>query len=116
MNTKYNINTVTMKQLKSIERIGKVLAKQIIENRPYDNIDDVLKLKGIGQTIFDIIKLHFCVCNLPNLNCVSIDELQLIRGIGPKTASKIIEHGPYKSFKDLKQVDGVGAGTFEKLT
>ncbi|NYT66474.1 helix-hairpin-helix domain-containing protein [Alcaligenaceae bacterium] len=56
---------------------------------------------------------------LPNLahatdvNLANVDQLKVVRGIGPKTASLIIEErtrgGPYESFSDLSdRVKGIG--------
>ena len=35
---------------------GPVIAKRIIENRPYNGITDILKVKGIGLKKFEKIK------------------------------------------------------------
>ena len=47
-----------------------------------------------------------------NLNSASKDELQAVKGIGPKKADAIIEfrkkNGPFKSVDDLKNVKGFG--------
>jgi competence ComEA-like helix-hairpin-helix protein len=44
-----NLNTATLTELESIPGIGKVLAKQIVANRPYASVDDLLKIRGIGE-------------------------------------------------------------------
>jgi competence ComEA-like helix-hairpin-helix protein len=43
-----NINTATERELRSVKGIGPSLAKRIIAGRPYSNINDLLKVKGIG--------------------------------------------------------------------
>ncbi len=54
-----------------------------------------------------------------NINTATFDELQTISGIGPATASSIIEyrteHGKFASIEDIKNVSGIGEKTFEKL-
>ena len=43
-----NPNTATSEQLQSIKGIGPVLADKIISGRPYNSVDDLLKIHGIG--------------------------------------------------------------------
>lgn len=54
-----NINTATLEELKSLNGIGEVKAKAILEYRKeanFTNIDDIKKVKGIGDKIFEKIK------------------------------------------------------------
>lgn len=57
---------------------------------------------------------------LVNVNTASAAELQLLPGIGPVMASRIIEdrttNGPYRSPADLDRVTGIGPKTLAKLT
>ena len=54
-----------------------------------------------------------------NINTASSSELQTLKGIGGKTAAKIIEYraknGPFVRVDDLTGVKGIGAKTLEKL-
>lgn len=54
-----------------------------------------------------------------NLNSCTIEDLEMIPGIGEKTAEKIIElrqkkHG-FKSVEELKEVQGIGEKKFEQI-
>ncbi len=54
-----NINTATLEELKSLNGIGEVKAKAILEYRKeanFTNIDDIKKVKGISDKIFEKIK------------------------------------------------------------
>lgn len=53
------------------------------------------------------------------INTASYEELQLIPGIGPKTATLIMdyrnEHGTIVMFRELLSIDGIGEKTVELL-
>jgi len=46
---KIDINTASAAKLQEIKWIGPVLAQKIIENRPFYSLDDLLKIKNIGE-------------------------------------------------------------------
>jgi competence protein ComEA len=54
-----------------------------------------------------------------NLNTADAETLQLLNGVGPATAQKIIDyrsaHGQFKRIEDIMNVSGIGQKTFEKL-
>lgn len=53
-----------------------------------------------------------------NINTATVKELMTLNGIGRKVAEKIVEyrdaHGPFKKPEEIRRVDGVGAGLWEK--
>ena len=52
---KFNINTVTAEELQLIPGIGSALSRRIVEYReekgPYSQVNDLLKVKGIGPNL-----------------------------------------------------------------
>jgi comEA protein len=54
-----------------------------------------------------------------NLNTATSEELQLVPGIGPVTAEKILKmrkaYGPFKSVDDLRAIRGIGPKRLEKM-
>lgn len=54
-----------------------------------------------------------------NLNTATSEELQLVPGIGPATADKILQmrksYGAFKSVDDLLAIRGIGAKRLEKM-
>ena len=57
--------------------------------------------------------------SIVNINTASAEELATLKGIGPKTAEKIIEYrqnnGPFKSIEEIQNVRGIGAKKFENI-
>jgi competence protein ComEA len=59
--TKININTADQATIEKLPEIGPVKAKAIIDGRPYNSIEDVMKVKGIKGKTFDAIKDYIVV-------------------------------------------------------
>ena len=57
---KVNINTATLEELDTLPGIGPAIAQRIIDyrtaNGPFQTIEDVMNVRGIGQATFDSIK------------------------------------------------------------
>ena len=53
---KVNINTASKEDLDKLWGIGEVKSQAIIEGRPYEKIEDIMKVKGIKQGEFGKIK------------------------------------------------------------
>jgi len=51
-----DLNTASVRELKSVSGIGLVLAQRIIQARPFQSVDDLLRVKGIGQKKLDAIR------------------------------------------------------------
>jgi DNA uptake protein ComE-like DNA-binding protein len=54
-----DINTATEKELRLITGIGQVMARRIIDARPFRSADDLKKVNGIGDKKYDQIRPYF---------------------------------------------------------
>ena len=69
----------------------------------------------IGEDISDIIDEEIDISNANskvNINTATQTELELLTGIGPSTALKIIQYrkanGKFKNIEEIKNIDGIG--------
>lgn len=57
---KININTASAADLQNLPRIGPQIAQRIIDfrtqNGPFKRVEELMKVKGIGEKLFDQIK------------------------------------------------------------
>ena len=64
-NTIVNINTATKSELMTLNGIADVKAQEIIDyrtkNGPFEKIEDIMKVKGIGKATFEDIKIRIVV-------------------------------------------------------
>lgn len=51
-----NINTATEQELQTIPKIGPSLAREIIRGRPYEKIEDLERVPGIGRYTLNAIR------------------------------------------------------------
>ena len=53
-----------------------------------------------------------------NINTADVKELMRLEGIGRKVAERIVQyreaHGPFKKAEELRRVEGVGSGVWER--
>jgi competence ComEA-like helix-hairpin-helix protein len=56
-----DINTASVAQLRTVKGIGPKKAEAIIAGRPYNSVDDLRKIKGVGSKTLDKWREQICV-------------------------------------------------------
>lgn len=68
-NGKVNINTASVKELATLQKIGDAYSKRIVEYRnskgPFKKTEDIMKVKGISKKIFELNKDRIVVKDEP---------------------------------------------------
>ena len=54
--TLININTASSESLESLSGVGPTTAKKIIDNRPYQTLEELVTKKAMGQSLFEKLK------------------------------------------------------------
>jgi competence protein ComEA len=122
-----DLNTATAKELvDSLDGVGEVTAKKIVDGRPYKSVDDLAKA-GVPERTINMIRSKVTVSkpkaasrpagaakpaathpsSLVNLNTATAAELETLPNVGPATAKAIIAGRPYASVDDLDKVKGI---------
>jgi competence protein ComEA len=59
--SRVNINTATIAELDTLWGVGQITAQKIIDNRPYQKIEDLVSKKVISQSTFQKISIQLSV-------------------------------------------------------
>jgi competence protein ComEA len=61
LGARVDLNTATLAELDTLPGVGPATAQRIVDGRPYGSIEDLMRVKGIGQATFDKLKERITV-------------------------------------------------------
>lgn len=56
VNKQISINSASLNELDTLPGVGPVTAQKIIDNRPYQTLEELVSKKAVGQSVFEKIK------------------------------------------------------------
>jgi competence ComEA-like helix-hairpin-helix protein len=88
-----NINEASLEDLQKLQGIGPSKSQGIVDSRPFNNIDELIKVKGIGEVTLENIKNQ-------GIACVEEDkEIEI------EEDKEILERNSSKKFEEIKFVN-----------
>jgi competence ComEA-like helix-hairpin-helix protein len=112
--TQIDINSASLEELDNITTVGAVIAQNIINSRPFNSVEDLIKVNRIGNATLEKIKAQGLACvsenNISINNATSeINETANNAIISPsikeQTSPEVIVLNPLS--KDIKSNDNV---------
>jgi competence protein ComEA len=138
-----DVNSADAKTLEALPGIGPALAQRIIQGRPYRNLADLDKVKGLGKSKIGDLKgqitfgpaipqpggskrqpadtspAKLAPGEKININTAAVKDLDRLPGIGPVRAQAIVDYraqyGNFKTIEDIQKVKGIKQGAFSKI-
>ncbi len=102
---KINLNFAPLEELTELPDMTPEIVEAIIENRPYEKVEDLLKITGINEEILLKFQDKIEVQKL-NINSATVYELQALLNIDEELideelADAIIKNRPYEDIEEL---------------
>ena len=116
-----NINTSSIKQIQKLPCIGRKRALALVSIRtvkgPFSNHQDLKKVVGIGPK--RLAWLRPLLTYRINLNTATLQELERVSfftgGLGQAIHRYRIRKGPFRSFRQLLRIRGLGKSTLRRI-
>jgi competence protein ComEA len=108
-----DINSASENEIATLPGIGPAISKNIVQGRPWDDLNDLVKKKAVPQPVYDRNKDRFALANINTSSAA--DMTKTLPGIGDKTAPKIVNGRPYATPQDLVSKKVLTEGQFQKI-
>lgn len=120
-----DVNVAEASALEAIPGIGATTAAAIVEDRkargPFGSLGELVRVRGVGQGTVDKMAPFVSAPRAEplDLNQAGAAQLELLPGIGPVIAARIVvdraERGPFASVQELVRVRGIGEATVARI-
>ncbi len=119
-----DLNFATEDELQRIPGIGPSTAERIARTRPFQDLDELLWVRGIGPTRMEQLRPFLAVIREPpprplpprlDLNSAEPAQLERLPRVGPVLAARIVAARPFTQVDDLLRVRGIGPLTLASL-
>jgi DNA uptake protein ComE-like DNA-binding protein len=101
-----NPNLASKEELAAIAQINEELAQQIVDKRPFLNMNDFHQVLA-GSLDESMTEACLAACFVPlNLNVASKEEFLMVPGVGKKMAHEFEEYRPYKKVDQFRREMG----------
>ena len=75
LNARVNLNQANKKDLKLLPGIGETLSKRIVDNRSYNQLNELKRLKGVGEATVNDIKSLVTLSGTEKININTANDL-----------------------------------------
>jgi hypothetical protein len=84
---KVNPNTADERTLQQLPGVGRSLAKKIVDSRPFSEVEDLLKIRGLGKAVLEQITPHLVLEEPQDQEEAGVDEealdLEMLEDLAP---------------------------------
>lgn len=103
--TQIDINSANISELDKIINIGPTIAQRIIDSRPFSSVDELIKVKGIGNITLDEIKQQGLAC-VSEESSEKVEEKKIVQE-EEKIEEDIEKQGKQMQNNEIKNISNV---------
>jgi competence protein ComEA len=111
---KLNINVAPLEELQKLPGITPEIAQAIITQRPYQQIEGLLKIEGVDEKVLAQFQDKIEAAKL-NINSATVKELMVLPEIDQELAEKIINNRTYEVVDELLKISGFSEERLDKI-
>jgi len=110
-----DVNSADAEAMAQVPRLSRTLADAIVAGRPFQKLEELLKVRGMGEKLLAQVKPHLKLSPL-DVNRASVEELCALERFPRLLAERIVEGRPYASLESIRKVRGMGPRLYEQYS
>ena len=107
------MNAASEQEITSLPGVDPQGAKAVVQGRPWDDLNDLVKKNALSQAAYDRNKDRLAMANINTSSAA--DMARTLPGVGEKTAPKIVNGRPYATPHDLVAKKVLSEAQFQKI-